>query len=496
MFTFRYLARFGAEVDGWSMASVLLPVSLGTREFLLAGSSAFGRYNVLDIGLDLAAPLSAQTIAAPTGSFLLDDAAAIQMADGLRLYSASRTGTQIDVQRIGADGTLTALTPLTSVGGAAMKVSALEGFSVNGVPYLAVGAYDRTTLNLLRLPANGPPTVTTQLEDTPKTTLDGVSDMASLTIGDRVFLAVAASRDDGLTLFEVDATGDLQMSDALTAKDGLWVDGLDVVAAATLGGTQFLIAGSIASSSLSVIRVNAAGVMFVTDQVLDTLETRFGGVDQIAVVPLGERCLVLAAGGDGGITLMELLPDGRLFHHTSLEARGNWSAFADGVTGLAARQDGAALDVFAAGSGGVVQFEVPLTSLGTLLRGTPRVDVLTGGAGDDLIFGDRGRDTLSGGGGDDVLMALSAGTTLSGGPGSDIFRPGAGGAVTVITDFEPGRDRIDLADWGRLYDISALTIRGTPDGAEILFGTNTLDVTSRDGATLAPGTWDMSDFLF
>lgn len=500
MFLFRFLARFGAAADGWSMTTVLLPFTLGGRDLLLAGGSALGRYTVLDTGGPVATPLSGQTLAAPLGAFAIEDAVLVPGPDGPRLYSTSRTGSQIDVQAIGTTGAmagrLTALAPLQSVGGTGMAATSVELLMLKGVPHLAVASANRATLDLIRLPASGPPQLVAHLEDTPKTTLAGVSEMVSFTLGGQSFLAVASGREDGLSLFRVGDTGSLTLTDALTSKDGLWVSGLDVLATTSLDGIRYLIAGSVLSGSLSVLRVNAHGVMFVTDQMLDDATTRFGATGQIAVAEVGNRSLILAAGGDGGISLLELMPDGRLIHHASLEARGSTAVLAGGVTGLTAWLDGNRLEIFAAGNDGLVQMELPLTNFGPLLQGTPGDDVLTGGSADELIFGGTGRDTLSGGAGDDILVALSAGATLRGGAGADIFRPGPGSAASYIPDFERGADRIDLSDWGRLYDISALTIRSTATGTVISFGENLLQISQPGGGPIAAGLWSADDFLF
>lgn len=81
------------------------------------------------------------------------------------------------------------------------------------------------------------------------------------------------------------------------------------------------------------------------------------------------------------------------------------------------------------------------------IRGHEGDDVLTGGSGffagafmgsDDVILGGTGNDTITGGGGND---------TMTGGPGADTFvfaTPSLNGDIDVITDFEPGTDRVRL----------------------------------------------------
>ncbi|MBD3884767.1 hypothetical protein IFO70_23815 [Phormidium tenue FACHB-886] len=71
------------------------------------------------------------------------------------------------------------------------------------------------------------------------------------------------------------------------------------------------------------------------------------------------------------------------------------------------------------------------------LRGEAGNDVLLGGAGDDTLVGGAGDDTLVGGAGDDTLV---------GSTGSDRFVLKTDAGVDVISDFQAGIDRIQLAE--------------------------------------------------
>jgi hypothetical protein len=55
-----------------------------------------------------------------------------------------------------------------------------------------------------------------------------------------------------------------------------------------------------------------SGALLPVDHVIDTLATRFGDLLALEVVTVDGRTYVVAAGGDDGITLFTLLPDGRL----------------------------------------------------------------------------------------------------------------------------------------------------------------------------------------
>lgn len=98
---------------------------------------------------------------------------------------------------------------------------------------------------------------------------------------------------------------------------------------------------------------------------------------------------------------------------------------------------------------------------GNLLQTRDLGDLLHGGRGDDSIDGVGGDDTLRGGQGDDTLIGSFRRDELTGGPGGDLFvfayRGGTGVSESdtgtdqatrdVITDFEQGKDRIDLSSY-------------------------------------------------
>ena len=87
-------------------------------------------------------------------------------------------------------------------------------------------------------------------------------------------------------------------------------------------------------------------------------------------------------------------------------------------------------------------------------------DDLSGDASDDTLFAGAGSDILTGGGGSDVLHGGSGADTLqgglnedvlAGGNGADTFvftsaqEAGSGTTADTITDFQSGRDTIDLS---------------------------------------------------
>ncbi|MCY4037195.1 MAG: hypothetical protein OXF64_07080, partial [bacterium] len=126
----------------------------------------------------------------------------------------------------------------------------------------------------------------------------------------------------------------------------------------------------------------------------------------------------------------------------------------------------------------------------------PGNDVLLGGAGNDMMYGDSvgvlgqdlgdaGVDTLHGGAGDDVMW---------GGSGADAFVFSAGDGHDVINDFESGADVIDLSSMCDIESFDDLNIR--QDGANTVvvlsdLGTDSISLVDFDSADLSA-----ADFIF
>lgn len=302
----------------------------------------------------------------------------------------------------------------------------------------------------------------------------------------------------GVTSYRISTTsGALTVLDSLGAADGLGMATPTAMRTVAAHHASWVIMGSAGSNSLSVMQVSANGQLSATDHLLDTRATRFGAVQAIEVVKTEGHVFVLAGGGDDGISLFTLLPDGRLVHLQSL-AHATGRGLAD-VTALTAARVGDAIQVFVASGSeaGLSQFEISLDTLGKVIRGTGG-DQLTGSAADDLIVAGAAYGKLKGRGGDDTLVSGPAGSVLTGGDGADLFvlRPTTG--QLRLTDFEPGLDTLDLTGFPMLRSPAQLTVETTATGLQLWFGDTRITINSRDGAPLDiddlwPGGFDGPD---
>lgn len=275
-------------------------------------------------------------------------------------------------------------------------------------------------------------------------------------------IGVVADTQSGLLAsVALGADGPVLLASLAPSQQPGFASPADMVALA-VGGRNFVVVAGADSHSLSVFEVLADGTLQARDHVIDTGATRFGTVQAVAAVSDGTRALVMAAGGDDGASLFQLLPDGRLLHmQTWVHGPGDGLRDIVDIVGLA-RQDSFEFVLASEDSPALQRLTQDLGQMGA---------VVAGGAG-----------IVQGGEGDDVLLAYAE-AQLLGGAGADTFVFNFGQNAT-IADFQPGQDQIDLSAFPMLRSINQLDQSPLDGGVRLgYFGTE-IDIYHVAGQTL------------
>ncbi|MCW8842083.1 MAG: hypothetical protein OQK00_01575 [Rhodobacteraceae bacterium] len=372
--------------------------------------------------------------------------------------------------------------------GVAGELSALHDSST-GVVFLAeyggngIGIYSQNT--------TGTYSQTATLQDTEESHLTDVVCLAGGDMADGRIVLAASRGEGGITSYCLDTdTGEVKHLDSLGVQDGFGflpeIVGLETVSAY---GATFAITATSApefgAGALSVARIGPDGALIAMDHVLDTLSTRFGQVQSMSTVTAGDRTYVLAGGGDDGVTLFLLMPNGRLLHLDSF-AHSNDVALQN-LSAVAATQIGDEVQVLAASSttAGLTQLSFSVAEHGYTLIGDTLGGDLVGGGADDLLSGGSGNELILGNDGDDTLVDGAGEDTLIGGGGFDLFVLDQDGAQDRIENFDKRYDTIDLSAFSMLYDPNALEIESTAQGALIHWRGETTEVLRKGGGSLS-----------
>ena len=310
----------------------------------------------------------------------------------------------------------------------------------------------------------------------------------------RAHLLAASSGDGTLSTLRLEDDGRMTLVAQTGLRDGLPIATPTQVGTVTVDGVSYVVVGAAGSSSVSVLRLAADGTLVAVDQVGDDRDTRFQGVSVLETVTLDGRAYVIAGGADDGLTVMEVLPGGRLLHRATIADDMDMVLTGPGALSVAVRAGGIDITVTGSGTEGVTRLHfAPGGPAGEVLRAGDGGARLTGTAGDDTLIGGAGDDLIEGGAGDDVLIDGAGSDTLRGGPGADVFILSPDGHNDTIEGFEIGIDRLDLSRMGTFYTVDAVQMGPRWNGILIRFGTEELRLRSEDWGPLFASDFDIAD---
>lgn len=306
--------------------------------------------------------------------------------------------------------------------------------------------------------------------------------MQTLRAGTDHFLISSDAASNTISTYRIDSiSGQLTEIDNSSAMGTLGISTPTAVETIDAYGKPWVIVAGAGSNSLSVLQLKADGSLSATDHILDSHTTRFESVQDLEVVNINGRVFVVAGGGDDGLTLFTLTPEGQLVYLDSFAD--TLSSGLQNVESLSLAHVGNELQILVTSQqdAGVTVISVPVDDLGVVNKGFGTV---SGTALDDMLSGSILDTTLMGGDGDDILIAGTGATTMSGGAGADIFVMQSGSGLTTITDFQPGVDRLDMFDYLLLRSPQQLTFTSTTQGARIEYRGEVVQVQSASGGTL------------
>ncbi|KAA0921163.1 hypothetical protein FLO80_03060 [Aquicoccus porphyridii] len=276
-------------------------------------------------------------------------------------------------------------------------------------------------------------------------------------VGDAAHVVVLGAFDSHVTVMPRDGTGTITR---FGTAEGLGIATPTALELVETTSGHWVILAAAGSSSLSVLALDPDGSLHAADHVIDTLNTRFGGVQALATAQRGDDVLVVAGGADHGLSLFLLSGDGRLIWLDTLAHQTDAGLYNVSTLSAAIIDDDLIVTAGSQRDPGLGVVRVPLAELGVT------GEIATGGAGRD------------------ILISSPDNAVLTGGAGADIFVARMQDAPVQITDFEPGLDRLDLSDWPMLRGVTQLAVTTTDRGALVSYRDYDVFIVSQDGTGL------------
>jgi len=320
--------------------------------------------------------------------------------------------------------------------------------------------------------------------------LDGLINLVGLSgfgRSNRDYILAASADGARLTMYQVTSTNRFVELRFVDAKGGLPISGFSGIEYLNLGGRGFVIESGADNSALVVLEVDRELNFQLRDYVVDDRGTWFDDVRAFDVATYRDRGFVLASGADRGLSLFEVMSDGRLVLRDQW-----WGTMARPYERVSQIElfvmDGrlmAYLDYHSEGRARILDLE--LAGIAAPDQGDATMD--------QRVIADDVGDAIAGGQGHDVLYDGLGADALTGHQGADQFVMRADGALDWITDFNPDQDILDLSLWSMLYSVSQLRQEQSGTDWYIHFGDETLRISTVYGGSGPPLTSENTVFL-
>jgi Ca2+-binding RTX toxin-like protein len=444
---------------------------------LYVGSTADGGMSVYTVGTGVATYLEQIGYAANRGTAGICDIDVVTVQGQPILIPSGRFDDRVAFHQLGTDGGFDGLSILGASPSLIGNLQDSVTLQVAGKTFMVSSQWGKSGFQAYQIRDDLSLEHKKTFADTAATHAGDITAITSATVAGRSYFFVASALDAGVTCYWMGQWGNIKIRGSIGANDGLGIAAPTALETATVDGKLYLILGSAGSGTISVLRVNNWGSLFIEDHRLDDLNTRFEGVQALEVFSVGNRSFLLAGGSDDGLSLFEINPGGRLSHIESIADQINTTL--QDISAITATVVGSTVQVFVAGSEtGFTQFTIDLGNIGNARFGTDQDDNITGNSKDELIFGKDGNDILNGGGGNDRIIDGAGVDRMTGGSGNDVFVFIDDGRMDYIMDFTPGKDKIDLSDFSMLYSFGQLQMVQKDYGILLTIGDDRFQIQS------------------
>jgi len=354
----------------------------------------------------------------------------------------------------------------------------MYGFEIGGQDYMLASRETGSGVSVYSVTTTGYPTLIQTIADTGDTALRGVTNATSLQMNGQTWLVTAAMQDDGLSVFSANASGQLTLTGSFGAADQLPIDMPTVLDTVQMGGQSFVLLGSYGTGSLTVLTLDDTGQLRFVDQANDTLDTRFDGTSALATFSQGGLHLVAVGGNDGGLSIYQMLPGGRLLHRVTVEDTVQMALGSIEQLEFARKANGVELLVYSARDTGLTRFELDPGTFGITATGQ------NGGDDDDILTAATAGGTLRGGAGDDIMIDSTGADEFFGQGGEDVFVFNPDTNRDVVRDFDVTTDKVDLSGYDFVNSMEDIRVQNQNGGIRLYVDGDELRLYSTDGRTI------------
>jgi Ca2+-binding RTX toxin-like protein len=465
---------------------------IGGQDFLYATTRGAGYVSGFNLGATAGHAQLATTTAISASYLQLEsvDLALRTVGTGAELYLAGLNDSRLDGVTLAAAGGISGWTN-RSVSG--IDLSKLAALSIASDGVHGLGSLNDGSLVQLVFATTG--TVTATRLTTGSGAAFAAEQILLKDCAGSTFAFVVRPQSNSVDVLQLSTAGSFVLKETVSPGGGAWFGTPEGLTAVTVQGQTYVVLAGAGSQSLTVFSLNdKTGHLTPVDHVIDSLDTRFAQVSQVASFDFHGQAYVVAAGSDDGFSLFTVLPNGRL--HLLRVVEGTLAAPLDAISEIEVQQTatGARLFIATQTAPYLVEYDLRITSQGLSLT-APASARLSGSDLDDVLIGSQGDDTITGNSGSDIIYDGAGSDLLYGGAGADCFVFAADGVTDRIMDFQVGVDTLDLTGIRECWSPSDVSVIPTDWGAKLFLGLEEIDLYSATGTSISTANLGLSSFV-
>lgn len=206
------------------------------------------------------------------------------------------------------------------------RLAGTEGFAVSHLAtgsFLFAGARGESHISVFELSAGGVLSHVQHLSPRSNRLLDGVGELATVTLPDDEYVLTTSRFDNGFQGYRITSNGTLRVDDFLRddvvpdptddtpgVRDGgdeLALFGADSIVGYEVDGVAHFAIGATFDGGVQIVRYLEGGVIEPVSNVFDTEETHLAGLEDIAMADVaGQRFLIGVSPDEGGLSVFSL----------------------------------------------------------------------------------------------------------------------------------------------------------------------------------------------
>ena len=264
------------------------------------------------------------------GNYLLNGASSVsiaQIGNATYLFVAGYIDDGVSVFRVADGGTLTNVANVDDSDYLLNGARSVSTAQIGNNTYLFVAGFDDNGVSVFNVDSSGDLRNVANVTDNDDYKLGGASSVSTAQIGNNTYLFVAGQGEDdgdGVSVFNVDSSGDLRNVVNVTDNNDYQLDGARSVSTAQIGSATYLFVAGQSDNGVSVFNVDSSGDLRNVANVTDNGDYKLGGASSVSIAQIGSATYLFVAGqSDNGVSVFNVDSSGDLRNVANVDSDNN-----------------------------------------------------------------------------------------------------------------------------------------------------------------------------